>query len=91
MILKLIVQEHGVYNIEEQLPPLPSAPNVAVWVHSPAPPMNVMDRELQTHLIQEGVSKDNVGRLTVNGFTQMKVVKLLSPTDIVDIGIPTPR
>ena len=78
---------HWVQNIEQQLPPGPSAPNVAVRVQSPAPPINVMDRELQTHLIQEGVSKDNVDRLTVNGFTQMKVVKLLSPTDIMDMGI----
>ena len=78
---------HWVHNLEQHLPPGPSAPNIAVPVQSSAPTMSAMDTELQTHLINEGVSVENINKLVSNGFVQWKVMKLLSENDIREIEI----
>ena len=87
----------------EQLPPGPVGPHaVPVPIvhqhhqeqqqqqqqqHPQQEQIAVMDKELETLLITEGIMAQNVNRLSSNGFIKKKILKLMSEQDIIESGI----
>ena len=83
-----------------QPPPGPPAPSV-ISTQPPNPPQQPpphtdstrepqhpqMDKEVEEYLVREGVTQKNIEILTSNGFTQFKIIKLLSEKDIADIAV----